>query len=380
MFGELDDSDIYENGPNGGFDNNTDANSGYSYGNSDDTSSDDFLDMSSYEEPSSSSNYGQETGGVLGSGAYNVPPQQNMNTQSNEAQGDFIQGAAPSQQPPKKSSSLIYILLLGLVFIAAAGMFFYKKNMAQSEAPAQDQAMGDYFYDQTAADAPKPAAEESAPAGTATIDVDLANGAAVDKVADKNAPAAVKEDPEKARLEKMEKEGKELNAVEKALLKKKKDEAKENQVTLSARPVIIPVSAGGRVDPFLPYDQGVALANKPKFDIIAPPLELPAADPVVEEVIETKISGIMYDGSRPSAIVNIGGTDHLVHKGDAVNGCKILDITKNTVVIKYKSNIYQASVGQTLTEGVNLNPVSNIAKQFGGAYSKTPKGTIQFNK
>jgi len=88
----------------------------------------------------------------------------------------------------------------------------------------------------------------------------------------------------------------------------------------------------------------------------------------------------MYDGSRPSAIVNIGGTDHLVHKGDAVNGCKILDITKNTVVIKYKSNIYQASVGQTLTEGVNLNPVSNIAKQFGGAYSKTPKGTIQFNK
>ncbi|MEI3254857.1 MAG: hypothetical protein V8R83_06075 [Candidatus Gastranaerophilaceae bacterium] len=71
--------------------------------------------------------------------------------------------------------------------------------------------------------------EESAPAGTATIDVDLANGAAVDKVADKNAPAAVKEDPEKARLEKMEKEGKELNAVEKALLKKKKDEAKENQ-------------------------------------------------------------------------------------------------------------------------------------------------------
>lgn len=208
MFGELDDSDIYENGPNGGFDNNADANSGYSYGNSDDTSSDDFLDMSSYEEPSSSSNYGQETGGVLGSGAYNVPPQQNMNTQSNEAQGDFIQGAAPSQQPPKKSSSLIYILLLGLVFIAAAGMFFYKKNMAQSEAPAQDQAMGDYFYDQTAADAPKPAAEESAPAGTATIDVDLANGAAVDKVADKNAPAAVKEDPEKARLEKMEKRAK----------------------------------------------------------------------------------------------------------------------------------------------------------------------------
>lgn len=68
--------------------------------------------------------------------------------------------------------------------------------------------MGDYFYDQTAADASKPAAEESAPAGTATIDVDLANGAAVDKVADKNAPAAVKEDPEKQDLKKWKKRAK----------------------------------------------------------------------------------------------------------------------------------------------------------------------------
>ena len=48
MFGELDDSDIYENGPNGGFFYKADAHSGYFYGNSDDTSSDDFFGMSSF--------------------------------------------------------------------------------------------------------------------------------------------------------------------------------------------------------------------------------------------------------------------------------------------------------------------------------------------
>lgn len=376
MFGELDDSDIYENNPTGGFDNNSDTN----YASSD--TSDDFLDMSSYEDPSSvSSNYGagnaEESGGVLGSDAFNIPPQQNI-PQDEDVQEVFEQGPV-REQAPKKGSGLVFILLLAIVFAAAAGMFFYKKNLEQAEAPAQDQAMGDYFYDKANEDgSAQPPVQDAA--GTATIDVDLASAQPQAQTAAPQSEEAAKVDPEKARLEQMAKEGKELNAIEKAMLKKKMDEAKESQVSLNARPVIIPVAAGGRVDPFMPYAQREALANKPKFDIIAPPLDLPAADPVVDEVIDTKISGIMYDSSRPSAIVNFGGTDQLVHKGDTVKGCKILDITKNTVVIKYKTNIYQASVGQSLNEGINLNPVSNLAKQFGGAYSDTPKSTIQFNK
>ena len=35
-------------------------------------------------------------------------------------------------------------------------------------------------------------------------------------------------------------------------------------------------------------------------------------------MMSTKISGIMYDKARPSAIINVGGVDQLVHKGDGV--------------------------------------------------------------
>ena len=121
------------------------------------------------------------------------------------------------------------------------------------------------------------------------------------------------------------------------------------------------------------------MAKSLAFDIIAPPTTVPSEDPVVDQVVQTKISGIMYDSSRPSAIINVGGADQLVHKGDTFKDCKVLDITRNSVVIKYKNNVYQATVGQTLGEGVNLNPVSNLSKQFGGLYSKSGNNVIEFN-
>ena len=177
------------------------------------------------------------------------------------------------------------------------------------------------------------------------------------------------------------KDGKPLNAIEKAMLKKKQDESKEKQLGLGTNPVIIPVNAGGRPDPFLPYTQiqQEKMAKSLAFDIIAPPTTVPSEDPVVDQVVQTKISGIMYDSSRPSAIINVGGADQLVHKGDTFKDCKVLDITRNSVVIKYKNNVYQATVGQTLGEGVNLNPVSNLSKQFGGLYSKSGNNVIEFN-
>ena len=64
---------------------------------------------------------------------------------------------------------------------------------------------------------------------------------------------------------------------------------------------------------------------------------------------------------------------------NVIKGYTILNITKNSVVIKYKANIYQATVGQSLNDGINLNPVSNLTKSFGGSYSKSPSNIIQFN-
>ncbi len=350
------------------------------YPNMDDDNQDgvfgDYSDIySNYSEEKGNAAFADDdTAEPLQDAGLEVEPQPDVVPQGmpQEQQEDALESTEPIAGQ-KKSNLMGYILVLGALLIAAAGMFFYKQHNEQA-APSQDQAMGDYFYDKAAADATAQSQSEQ----TATVDVDLTTPAENTPAASEEKPAeAVKAAKEPAPAE--ESSDKPMSAIEKAMLKKKMDAQKESQVGLSSRPVIIPVSAGGRVDPFVPYLQAQALANTSKFELIAPPTVIPEADPVVDELVETKISGIMYDSARPSAIVNFGGADQLVHKGDLVKGYKILNITKNSVVIKYKTNIYQATVGQTLNEGVNLNPVSNLSNQFGGAYSKTTGNVIQFN-
>lgn len=384
MFGELGNSDIHDNEPNYGFDEFYNGDNGYSSDN-------DRLASSQEEE-------------LWDVGSYDSASAQDMPADNNIQQNDVLQqnvdnqNPAPQQYagneqgqneqpatPKKKSGSFIYLLLLLLVFAAAAGMFFYKKNMASDSGAQTEQSMGDYFYDKASADAGN-ASPSAANEPTATVDVNLseslparpeeaaapANPAASDANADVNKGAA---DAAAGKAQE-----KELTPLEKAMLKKKADEQKESQTGLAAGSVIIPVSAGGRVDPFMPYMQKEALEKQPKFELIAPPTTIPEADPVVDELVQTKISGIMYDQARPSAIVNFGGVDQLVHKGDVVKGYNIVNITKNSVVIKYKNNIYQATVGQSLDDGVNLNPVSGLSNQFGGVYNKSAGSVIQFNE
>lgn len=377
MFGELGNSDIHDNEPNYGFDEFYNGDNGYSSDN-------DRLASSQEEE-------------LWDVGSYDSASAQDMPADNNIQQNDVLQqnvdnqNPAPQQYagneqgqneqpatPKKKSGSFIYLLLLLLVFAAAAGMFFYKKNMASDSGAQTEQSMGDYFYDKASADAGN-ASPSAANEPTATVDVNLSESlparpeeaAAPDKAA---APA----DADGATT--ADEAQKKLTPLEKAMLKKKADEQKESQTGLASGSVIVPVSAGGRVDPFMPYMQKEALAKQPKFELIAPPTTIPEADPVVDELVQTKISGIMYDQARPSAIVNFGGEDQLVHKGDVVKGYNIVNITKNSVVIKYKNNIYQATVGQSLDDGVNLNPVSGLSNQFGGVYNKSAGSVIQFNE
>ena len=425
MFGELDDSDIYENNQGGGFGGSSDSNSDFSFGDSTtggSSSDDGFLDLDSFGESSSdgfldnsqNDSFLQDDNGYSGfadpaqnMGAAQAEPQQNSANDSlfADEQMDFggedgVLGAGATnqsaaqagmespqpnaQQPKKQNGSIVYIALLLVLALAAGGMFMYKNNMIPGLAPAQDNTASQDFFDNSAAQAP-------AGEGTATVDVDLAQAPAPADAAKQPADAAQTpageaqaEDPTAAITESGEvlgKDGKPLNAIEKAMLKKKQDESKEKQLGLGTNPVIIPVNAGGRPDPFLPYTQiqQEKMAKSLAFDIIAPPTTVPSEDPVVDQVVQTKISGIMYDSSRPSAIINVGGADQLVHKGDTFKDCKVLDITRNSVVIKYKNNVYQATVGQTLGEGVNLNPVSNLSKQFGGLYSKSGNNVIEFN-
>ena len=137
--------------------------------------------------------------------------------------------------------------------------------------------------------------------------------------------------------------------------------------------VSVPVENLGRTNPFLPPAEADLLASIPneklKYDLIEP-LESPMPDPNAQKVVTTKVSGIMYDKSNPSAILNIEGSDYLVRSGDVINGYKVLSIGKNFVTVQMGSNVYKAGVGQLVTEGqvdVTYNKVANLTKKFGGS-------------
>ena len=129
-----------------------------------------------------------------------------------------------------------------------------------------------------------------------------------------------------------------------------------------------------KANPFVPYRK---LGNEfqatpelvndvPKFDLIAPPEEL-ATNSAAAKIMETVVSGILYDKYSPSAILSIDGTDYLVKKGDTISKYKILSIAKDSVTVKYGNNTYTAGIGELLTDGsVNYNDVSNLSKKFGG--------------
>ena len=170
--------------------------------------------------------------------------------------------------------------------------------------------------------------------------------------------------------------------------KKKKDkksskDSNEDEIDIIAnkteKMVPLVVEESGRANPFLPANEA---ANKDatsaqkvlelqkaklKYDLIEPPNSA-QADEDAQKILTTTVSGIMYDQTSPSAILNIDGSDFLVRSGDVVNGYKILAINPSVVTVQLGSNIYKAGVGQLLvTDGINYNTVPNLNKKFGGA-------------
>ncbi len=149
--------------------------------------------------------------------------------------------------------------------------------------------------------------------------------------------------------------------------------------------VVVSVGNEGRPNPFFPFKEkkhtGISYpgGGNVNFDIIEPPPSV-IPDPQATQMLQTVISGIMYDTRNPSAIININGTDQLVRKSDKLGNYTILDITKDKVVIKSGTNIYRASVGQTIaSDDSGFNSVSNLRHKFGGAYSPVPSNYLNFN-
>jgi len=121
--------------------------------------------------------------------------------------------------------------------------------------------------------------------------------------------------------------------------------------------------------PFLPYrniGDSNLLDDVPGYDLVEPP-EVLGESSEAARVMDTVVSGILFDKYSPSAIINIEGNDYLVKKGDVVNNYKVMNITQDSVSVKLGNNTYKAGIGEILTEGViNHNDVSNLNKKFGG--------------
>ncbi len=138
--------------------------------------------------------------------------------------------------------------------------------------------------------------------------------------------------------------------------------------------IMVTYNPAARTNPFKPpviedKNKSEDLLNNTGFEIIEPPVKS-VADENLTKLLQTQISGIMYDENSPSAIVNLNGVDQFVRVGDTVSGYTIESITKDCVQIKYKSNSYVASVGELFTRGsLEKRPaVANLENKFAGRY------------
>ena len=152
----------------------------------------------------------------------------------------------------------------------------------------------------------------------------------------------------------------------------------ESKIELSSMPIassivkkgIISVPSGMvKANPFLPYrnlGEEVAVGDLPNIELLEPPETLNENSDAAR-IMDTIVSGILYDKFSPSAILNIEGNDYLVKKGDVVNNYKVLSILEDSVTVKLGANVYKAGIGEILTEGtLNHNNVSNLNNKFGG--------------
>lgn len=123
-----------------------------------------------------------------------------------------------------------------------------------------------------------------------------------------------------------------------------------------------------KANPFVPYRDisGVSNSDVAGFELIEPPESLNRTSEAAR-VMDTVVSGILFDKYSPSAILNIEGNDYLVKKGDVINSYKVLSIAQDSVTVQLGNNTYRAGIGELIVgEALNENVVPNLNNKFGG--------------
>ncbi len=295
----------------------------------------------------------------------------NIEEESADISGEAVNSVPNSVSPDFIKANMQYIKL-GMLVVAVLFIVFLafskiqaKKNEVASQ-PQTPEQMANYFYDKASSPQSQVQGQTGAEEQMAVVDVNLSN--------DPNATlpsSSPSQNPSPSNDPLLQAQ----NGYSRSLA----------SPDVSRKTVVVSVGDEGRDNPFLPFKEKkvasiAALPSAPNlsFDLVEPPAGL-IDDPQAEKLLKTTISGIMYDSRSPSAIVNVNGQDQLVRKNDRLSGFSILDITRDKVVVKSGTNIYRASVGQSImTEGVNINEVANLKNKFGGSYRPAARNTLEF--
>lgn len=123
--------------------------------------------------------------------------------------------------------------------------------------------------------------------------------------------------------------------------------------------VSISIIEKGRKNPFRSYqEKNLVLGNDPVLGKIPKPPQL-NSNSDIDSLLSIKITGILYDNKKPSALVYINDEEYLVHKNDNIFDFKIHDITPENVVISKGLNVYKAGIGEII-DGVETGSSEDI--------------------
>jgi hypothetical protein len=107
------------------------------------------------------------------------------------------------------------------------------------------------------------------------------------------------------------------------------------------------------------------------FNLPVPPTSLASQDSAAAKITRTKVVGIMYNKTNPSAIINVDEKDYLVRQGDKIMGqeYKVMQINPSWITVGLGSNVYSASIGELFSKedfDKSQNDLYNLRNRFGG--------------
>ncbi len=153
----------------------------------------------------------------------------------------------------------------------------------------------------------------------------------------------------------------------------------EEEFSVGDEKVIISIIDFGRKNPFKPYTAPKGVTLKKDVDVVSlddvpfPPPYQGELNDQVKELMASKVNGILYDPSAKSvAIVNIKGSEYMLHKGDVVHGIMIDGISENNITLKYGTNTYTVAVGEVVEGVIHRDTVERKGKVFAGSDYNLP--------